>query len=343
LAIALAGGLPFLSSKRPAHHATAANRRRHMKPNGKIAALVVVACAVVGCSKRGETQKTTAEDSTPKAIAASESTTPKAFDGEGFAGTTAPKISGPVSFADGEAAYRSKNYAEAVTLFEAYTTRKPKNAWGHYMLGLSAWKSGDLVKSETAFQTALGIDPMHMKSHVNLSRVLIEQKRYDDAVEQLAKASEVDPESVTVQRLMARVFTAQHKTDEAIEAYRRAIALDELDAWSMNNLGLLYLEQGFTEDAVPYFARAAELKTNVPVFFNNLGMALEHKGRFVAAAEAYKGALAADPGYAKAKQNLVRVEAVKSGPEEPFDLAALARGIVEERKVAASDETRASK
>jgi tetratricopeptide (TPR) repeat protein len=313
-----------------------------MKPNGTVAAAVVLACAVVGCSKRGQSQKTTAEDSTQgKPIAASEPSKP--FDGEGFVDTTVPKITGPVSFADGEAAYRAKNYAEAVTLFEAYTMRKPKNAWGHYMLGLSAWKSGDLVKSETALQTALGIDPMHMKSHVNLGRVLIEQKRYDDAVAQLAKASEVDPESVTVQRLMARVFTAQHKTDEAIEAYRRAIALDELDAWSMNNLGLLYLEQGFTEDALPYFARAAELKANVPVFFNNLGMALEHTGRFVAAAEAYRGALAADPGYAKAKQNLVRVEAVKSGTEEPFDLAALARGIVEERKAAASDETRARK
>ena len=46
----------------------------------------------------------------------------------------------------------------------------------------------------------------------------------------------------------------------------------------------------------------------------------------MAAAGAYKGALTADPGYKKAKQNLVRVEAVKSGPEEPFDLAAVARG-----------------
>jgi Flp pilus assembly protein TadD len=111
----------------------------------------------------------------------------------------------------------------------------------------------------------------------------------------------------------------------------------------MNNLAFILIEEGRYSEALPALARATELRKDVLVFFNNLGMALEHKGRFVAAAEAYKGALAADPGYAKAKQNLVRVEAVKSGPEEPFDLAALARGIVEERKVAASDETRASK
>jgi hypothetical protein len=71
-------------------------------------------------------------------------------------------------------------------------------------------------------------------------------------------------------------------------------------------------------------------------------MALEHSGRFVAAATAYKGALEADPNYRKAKQNLARVEVVKSGPEEPFDLAALARGTDEDRTVAGED-TRASK
>jgi Flp pilus assembly protein TadD len=120
-----------------------------------------------------------------------------------------------------------------------------------------------------------------------------------------------------------------------------AIALDPTDAWSMNNLGLLYLDGGFPADALPWLAKAVETKDNVAAFHNNLGMALEHSGRFVAAATAYKGALEADPNYGKAKQNLARVEAVKSGPEEPFDLAALARGTDEDRKV--TDETRASK
>jgi tetratricopeptide (TPR) repeat protein len=312
-----------------------------MKPNGKVAAVVVLACAVVGCSKRGDSQKAnTTESARPKAVEAVNPAPAKAVDGEGFVGT--PKISGPVSYADGEAAYREKKYADATMLFEAYTTQKPGNAWGHYMLGLSAWKSGDLTKSESAFETSLRIDQKHMKSYVNLSRVLIEQKRYDDAIVKLTKAGEIDPESATVPRLMARVYSAKGDTDQAIDAYRMAIALDPTDAWSMNNLGLLYLEGGFPEDALPWLAKAVETKDNVAAFHNNLGMALEHSGRFVAAATAYKGALEADPKYGKAKQNLARVEAVKSGPEEPFDLAALARGTDEDRTVA-GEETRASK
>jgi Tfp pilus assembly protein PilF len=172
--------------------------------------------------------------------------------------------------------------------------------------------------------------------------VLIEQRRYDDAIGKLTKAGEIDPESATVPRLMARAYGAKGDSDQAIDAYRMAIALEPNDAWSMNNLGLLYLELGFPADALPWLAKAVETKDNVAAFHNNLGMALEHSGRFVAAATAYKGALEADPNYGKAKQNLARVEAVKSGPEEPFDLAALARGTDEERKVV-SDEARAEK
>jgi tetratricopeptide (TPR) repeat protein len=184
------------------------------------------------------------------------------------------------------------------------------------MLGLSAWKNGDRARSEAAFEKALSIDPRHVKSLVNLSRVLIEQGRHADAVERLTQAAAIESESGDVHRLLGRAYYSEHRTQESEDAYRRAIELNEHDAWSMNNLGLLFLETGRADQALPLLTKAVELKKGVPEFQNNLGMALEHAGRFRAAAEAYRGALAANPDYAKAKQNLVRVEAVKAGPEE---------------------------
>ena len=232
-----------------------------------------------------------------------------------------PKITGPMSFADGQAAYQARKYSDATAIFDRYTTQRPANAWGHYMLGLSAWKSGDLAKSEQAFEKALSVDPHHVKSLVNLSRVFIEQKRYDDALGRLSSAAEIDPESTEVYRLLGRTYHTQGKTDEAVSAYRRAIELNELDAWSMNNLGLVFLETERADEALPLLTKATELRPEVPVFHNNLGMALEHTGRFRAAATAYKAALAADPGYDKAKRNLARVEAVQGDSEETQDPA----------------------
>ena len=289
-----------------------------MKPTRHVTAavLLLTGFAAVGCKKSGETVEAKARPAVSAAAKPVATAGEKRTDGAGSLPTATPKITNPVSFGDGQAAYQARKYSDATAIFDRYTTVRPANAWGHYMLGLSAWKSGDLTKSEGAFEKALSVDPKHVKSLVNLSRVLIEQKRLDEAVERLTRAAEIDPESTEVYRLLGRTYYTQAKTDEAVSAYRHAIELNELDAWSMNNLGLLFLETERADEALPLLTRATELRPEVPVFQNNLGMALEHTGRFKAAAAAYKAALAADPGYDKAKRNLDRVEAVQGDPEE---------------------------
>jgi tetratricopeptide (TPR) repeat protein len=305
-----------------------------MKPTRHVTAVLLVAAfAAVGCSNRGETSQPKVESrhaEQPKPVATRGESLPlKPAGEEGSVSSATPTITGPVSFADGQAAYQARKYSDATAMFEHYTGQRPANPWGHYMLGLSAWKSGDLARSEQAFEKALSIDPLHVKSLVNLSRVFIEEKRYDDALDRLTTAAEVNPESTEVFRLLGRTYVAQGKTGEAIEAYRRAIEIDAFDAWSMNNLGLLLLETKRADEALPLLVKAVELRQSVPSFHNNLGMALEHTGRFKAAAAAYKAALTADPGYDKAKRNLARVEAVHGNSEEPLDVGSPANGVVE--------------
>jgi Flp pilus assembly protein TadD len=93
----------------------------------------------------------------------------------------------------------------------------------------------------------------------------------------------------------------------------------------MNNLGLLLVQHKRADEALPLLAKAVESRKDVAEFHNNLGMALEHTGRFKAAAKAYGDALTANPAYGKAKNNLARVEAVKGGPEDPFDVELAAK------------------
>jgi tetratricopeptide (TPR) repeat protein len=287
-----------------------------MRPNGKAAVLLlVVALAAVGCSKRDKPQAKAATPNSSSAKPIAEPGVPATLkqidDEEGLPVDTKLKAAGPVSYADGEAAYKARKYTDATAIFEQYTTQKPNNAWGYYMFGMSAWKGGDLPKAEKAFTAALGIDPEHLKSLVNLSRVLIEQKRFDDALNTLMRAGDLEPTSNEVQRLMGRAYHAQRRIDDAVEAYRHAIELDEKDVWSMNNLALLFLEEKRAEEAMPLLLKAVDLRQDVAAFHNNLGMAFEHTRRFKDAAEAYNDALSSDPNYEKAKQNLARVEAVK--------------------------------
>jgi tetratricopeptide (TPR) repeat protein len=154
------------------------------------------------------------------------------------------------------------------------------------MVGLSSWKNGDLEQAETAFEQSLVVDPEHVKSLVNLSRVLMEQKRHDEAIERLTRAANLEPESTEIQRLLGKSYQAAGKTEEAMAVYQKAIEVNERDAWAMNSLGVLLLEQQRADEALPLFARAVELRKDVAVFQSNFGKALEQSKRAKAAADA---------------------------------------------------------
>jgi tetratricopeptide (TPR) repeat protein len=284
-----------------------------MKSIHVLTAVLLIAAVGAGCSKRESRRARAAREAAAPAETVKtqrEARAPVRVGDEGIVPPAQPVAAVPSSFADGEAAFKARNYKEATAIFEAYVNRKPGNGWGYYMLGLSAWKGGDFPKAEKAFEQALSIDPEHVKSLVNSARLFIDQKRQDEAVDRLARAAQIDPESAEVQRLLAKTYRDQGKNEEAIAAYRRVIDLNDSDAWSLNNLATLLAETERAAEAVLLLKQAIDLRMNVAEFHNNLGVALEATGSFQAAAEAYKDALLVDPRYDAAKQNLARVEAV---------------------------------
>jgi tetratricopeptide (TPR) repeat protein len=256
-------------------------------------------------------------DRTPDQARASTTTTPTPVSTE----KPALVISGPVTFEMADSAYRERRYDDATVLFKTYTDGRPNNAWGFYMLGLSAWKSGSREQAESAFVQALDLDSTHVKSHLNLSRVLLESGQPDSALVHIESAIALDSTSSEPLRLQGRVFEAQGKNDDAIVAYQHAIVKNDSDTWAMNNLGALYIRLERFEDAIGPLARANEIDDKVATFHNNLGMALELTGRFGQAIEQYRAALSIEGTYGKAVSNLQRVEQVKQDPSiTPVDL-----------------------
>ena len=219
-----------------------------------------------------------------------------------------------VSIAEGEKVYREKRYADAAALFSTYVDQHPNNPWGHYMLGLSSWKAGDLQRAESAFVRANEIDPKHVKTLLNLTRVRLDQGRPKDALSRVNAALVLDSSSGEAYRLLGRVRSALNEPNEAVAAYRLALSHDPKDVWSMNNLGLILIQQGSYEESLGPLALAVQLDSSVATFQNNLGIALEHTGRFTLATQAFKSAVAVDDGYTKAKLSLARVEGRKEDP-----------------------------
>jgi tetratricopeptide (TPR) repeat protein len=258
----------------------------------------------------------------PKTTSASVgATTPTVSASASTESASIGSVAAPVTYESAEGVFTEGRYSEATRLFTAYTESNPENPWGYYMLGLSAWKSGETGRATEAFDHALQLDPSHRKSLFNSSRVLLEMGQPKQALERIEKALALEPMSNEGLRLLGRAKYQLGDVDGAIEAYHRALSLDEHDVWAMNNLGLIYIEQGRSANALPALARAVELRSNSPVFLNNLGTALERTGYPVAAAKEYEAAIAVDSSYAKASASLARVTAAGQQPEsEPVDL-----------------------
>ncbi|MBD3180073.1 MAG: tetratricopeptide repeat protein [Candidatus Latescibacteria bacterium] len=243
--------------------------------------------------------------------------------------TEEDEIDREVSYGEAEEAYFDGDYEEAVRLFEAYTGQKSENPWGYYMLGLSAWKAGNYQVAEESFQEALELDPGHIKSRINLSRVYLDTERAQLAADQLAVVLENEPESSTAHHLMGRVRRQMGETDEAVISYRRAIQLDNANVWAMNNLGLIYIREADFEMALQPLARAAAIRDDIPLFQNNLGMALENTGHYRQAENAYAAAVTMDKGYDRAYNNLCRVELLEEEPEAgEIDLASVGESFI---------------
>ncbi len=236
-----------------------------------------------------------------------------------------PSTPPSISFATAESLYHARRFDEAAAAFDAYTQRHPDNAWGFYMLGLSRWKSGELEQAEKALRATIERDQDHVKSHVNLARVLLDDQRPRQALAEAKTAVMLAADQPAVQRTLGRCHHALGEYEDAAAAYRRAIHLDPQDVWAFNNLGLLYIEQERFEEALPALAHAVLLRDDVAEFQNNLGVALERTGYLLDAAEAYAKALEADQSYAKAAVSLARVEERSAHVSSPrTDLQALA-------------------
>jgi tetratricopeptide (TPR) repeat protein len=289
---------------------------------------VLAVVAIAACDGK---QRATISTGSPEVTAPSVSESgATASAPESVASTTTPRLSAP-SYVDAETAFRRGRYAEAVGMFESFVKQNPDNAWGQYMLGLSAWKAGSHQRSLEAFDSALSLEPNHRKSLINSARVLLETSRPEQALERVEKALSIEPMSSEGLRLLGRARAELGESDQAVDAYQRALAIDDEDVWAMNNLGHLYIQQGRGDAALPPLARAVEIRGNVPVFHNNLATALERTGHLSAAQQAYQSALAADSTYAKASVGLARVTArIEGADTSAVDLAALSKQFQEQ-------------
>jgi len=146
-------------------------------------------------------------------------------------------------------------------------------------------------------------------SYNNLSNVLAQQGRIDEAIKSLEQALEIRPNYYLTHYNLGNLFASRGELDEARQHFEEALKNSPDYAAAYNNLAIVLARQGQVTQAVQHFRKALELGLVEGEIYVNLAMALVSGGRQDEAIGYLKQALKLQPDHAEAHQILGRLQA----------------------------------
>lgn len=208
-------------------------------------------------------------------------------------------------------------WKDSYTLFSHALEVTKNNGIAENNLGSALVAMGQPQLAEPHFEAAVRLVPTLASAHYNLAVLLQRESRLEEAAKQygaaITNSSDVMEaaqahNNLGILHLEAKNFAA------ALEELNSAIALNPNEQNSYIGRGTIELQSWNYDAAVADFARAAQIAPS-PIACYWLGRALESKGDYPHAANAYVAALRLAPGMADARTRL-EVLQNKSGAGE---------------------------
>ncbi|WP_114813794.1 tetratricopeptide repeat protein [Paraburkholderia kururiensis] len=169
--------------------------------------------------------------------------------------------------------------------------------------GLTFHHAGRLDEARALYERALQQTPRHADALHLLGVIAMQQARYADALDLMARAIEISPQAMYYDNLGC-ALRGWGKLEAAAESHQQALALDPGSASAHNNLGLVLLQMRLPAAAAASFRRAVECRPNFADAHCNLGNVLREMGDLERAAEHCRTAIALKPTLGEAHNNL---------------------------------------
>lgn len=155
------------------------------------------------------------------------------------------------------------------TLAEAYTS----------LADVGLLYDWDWPMVERNFRRAIDLKPQYATAHQWYSNYLTAMGRYDEAIEQIRMAYQIDPLSSVISQSWGYKLYMARRYDEAIKQLLQAIEADKNFVLSHNSLSLVYLEKAMYAEAVAEIQKALELSKGNPKSMATLAQTYAASGR----------------------------------------------------------------
>ena len=194
----------------------------------------------------------------------------------------------------------------ATQLLDAWQTGYPLDPQPHYMLGMIWRHLNHWEKAEQEFRQALQLQPKHASATLALADLLLEQKKYDEALALYERGESFAPLKPTALLGQAACQRRLGNLPAARRARLQVLADDPESAGAAAELGQLEGEEGHYAEAREWLERAVKASPRDGDLRYALAKALAALGETESAQPHFEYAAAAQAGLARARELTVQ-------------------------------------
>jgi len=170
---------------------------------------------------------------------------------------------------------------EALTMGRRAVAVQPDNYYGYLALGYVLSLRKSYAEAETAYRKSVSLAPQpQVVLHLELVRVLGEQRRYSEAAAEAKKAIDINPKDFSARFNYALMLQKLGQLVPSAQQYLEAIKLSDKDSSPHSNIGLIYYMTENYSAAREHWRAAVNLGTTYPP--DQIGL-LVLEGRFTEA------------------------------------------------------------
>ncbi len=132
----------------------------------------------------------------------------------------------------------------------------PRYAAAHYQLARTYLAAGNPAAAFREFNQTVGLDPANLDAKLNLAKLLIDNRHYQEGQAITQTVIQADPKNARAHTILGEKDLLMHDLPDALAELSKAVELDPQRVEGYAAVGSVYLAQGKPEDAEAAYQKA---------------------------------------------------------------------------------------
>ena len=213
----------------------------------------------------------------------------------------------------GSAYLNKRDPASAADTYRKLIQLDARIAQPHYQLGVALDAQGNTAAAKAELDSSLALTPGGADATAKLVGIAVRENQLDEALRVVQQQVAAAPGSAPLVNLLGVVQSARGDAPSAEAAFREAIRLDPHFTDARVALANFYGGRGRGDLALATIDQALEADQRTAAVYTVRGVILQQRGDLANAQKAYEQALAIDPYFVTAANNLAWLLSEKLG------------------------------